>query len=268
VTITARGPAAWPLWLALASSIGLGACQNAPASPADRAQQYAFQLCVAYLPPAQPRDGQPPVSPEQTCASLELATPGIGSIPAWKWRQLIDQWRAICSAALPDDPDYCRTYARERQAAIDLLSTRYDGSRGGAMPPRLEMAKACILLADRVFGTAPDVGYCLDRLDGLAGLVPPVQAGDVNAGFAPATLLQRHFPVGSELRAMIEWLTAAGFTCEPDGLEPQCSWDNSVIAFSQRRLRGVAGMTWRVRWRADPSGRLERVDVTVAGAGF
>lgn len=245
-------------------------------SGADAAHQGAIELCRTYAPDLSEQDlrAMKIGSRDDFCTKYVgqpiAVTAQNGKTASSQSSTLTkDFFGKLCQAALPDESSpsaYCKKFADERRNEVERLSiTTVSDFRTGFLS-MLEMTKACLLLADRLRGGAPDLGYCL--IDGRRGPFPAVESGDPNRSSDLQDLIKRRFPPGTRVAAMLDILAPAGFTCPPAAAEGQCTGRNGVLGFRKRRLRGIGEINWTIRWHADADGLLDRIDVAVTGASL
>jgi len=172
----------------------------------------------------------------------------------------------FCLDGVPDDVKFCEKLSRELQDDVEDLSITTNRDGGGFLDGVLVLTKGCLLMADHIFGFAPEMGYC--RRGTFGGLFSAVSAGDADNFQDWGEEIKRQFPIGTPIASLVEFLTTHGFSCRTDAAERQCVGDTGFIAFRGRRYGGFGDFTIHVQWSADSEARIDRLDVVAIGAGL
>ena len=223
----------------------------------------AKDLCAAYMPLPGPHD--PWHTVEEACdqaisavtsrivdGTLKLHPMGPGDFKM--------DWG--CS---PADAAFCTQLTEDAMGDIARLGI-FAPKEGGGFTA-LVIVKACIHVADHVLSKDVDHGFCTGFLNGR---FPGAVAGDIDH-YDLNRLMERAFPVGTDIAVLTEVLSSDGFICSPDGAYGSCHGDHGVTAFRERRAAGFAGVSWDIQWSADqsPSGyQLRSIDVKTRMAGL
>jgi hypothetical protein len=130
-----------------------------------------------------------------------------------------------------------------------------------------ELGRACVLLADRVPGGAPKIGICIYGMN--QDLFPAFQTDRSNLDDdRAASQIEQRFPAGTPIDSMRNILESSGFTCSPVAANGDCTATRYLIGIARRQLAGVGVMTWKVHWRANQMGQLDKLDVEANGVSM
>ncbi|HLN22750.1 MAG TPA: hypothetical protein VK558_02065 [Patescibacteria group bacterium] len=190
---------------------------------------------------------QAPALPVAQCAPLPLA--GL---------------QAMCQQMLPDAARaaaFCPGFAAARAGESALLSGEQIPDCPGSF--YMVLTESCVRLADERSGSPQQDGVCLFTARGEQPIIAPLQTKAAINDIAD-DLMRRRFPIGTPVAALVETLTASGFTCDPaTALEGACNGSQTALAFARRRFSSMANLNWGLRWKAGADGRVERLRVTL-----
>jgi hypothetical protein len=236
----------------------------------DAARALYTRLCVQHGSEASITAGAMTIGPDipKICrseAERAFPDPSSSAPPLARCQPVpVAELRAMCQQ-LTSDPAkaaaFCSGFASEQASESALLSGEQIPDCPGSF--YMVLTESCLRMADERSGTPQQDGVCLFTFQGERPVMAPLQT-KAAINDTGEYLMRARFPIGSPVAALVETLSAAGFTCDPAvALDGACKGSQTALAFTRRRFSSMATLNWNLRWKAGADGRLERLRVTL-----